>query len=152
MDDFANGEEHPDGAVRLEDVAAHIDAGSALRNRVVSQLESVLFGELLSAGDNDRDGAAVRNALEILVAVVRLNDVGAVFSANAGRKSEVSCVAREILADGGNAERRNTVTLAHIDRLGQVADRAAFVIGIADRSVIRVFYQSVPTEIPLQRK
>ena len=40
---------------------------------------------------------------------------------------------RKLWLNGGNAERRNTVTLAHIDRLGQVADRAAFVIGIADR-------------------
>ena len=78
VDDFANGEEHRDGGIRLEDIASHIDAGGALVDRVLRELERVAFRQFLAARDHDRDRARVRNLLELLVAVVRLNDVGAV--------------------------------------------------------------------------
>ena len=131
VDDFTNREEHRDGGIRLEDIAADIDAGGALVDRVLRELERVAFRQFLAARDHDRDRARVRDLLELLVAVVRLDDVGAILRADAGRESEIARVARQVLADGGDAEGRDSVTLTEVDRLRKVANRRAFVIRIA---------------------
>ena len=58
VDDFFNGTHHGERLVGLEDVAAHVDSGSATLDGVVAEFESFEFRELLAAGDDNGDGAA----------------------------------------------------------------------------------------------
>ena len=86
MDDGANGLNHPHGRVRLENIAAHVDADGAVADGIVSELESFHLGRLLATGDDHRDGAAADKLVEI-VAVVSLDDMRAHFRGDsAGQK------------------------------------------------------------------
>ena len=58
--------DHRDGGVGLEDVAAHVDAGGALLDRVVGHRQGVEFRELLAAGDDDRHRAGGGDRVEVL--------------------------------------------------------------------------------------
>ena len=81
VDDGADGADHGGGVGGLEDVAAHVDAGGAFADGAVGELEGVALGDLLAAGDDNRDGAARDDGLEAF-GVVGRDDVGAVLHAH----------------------------------------------------------------------
>ena len=114
MHDRRDGLDHRRRGVALEDVPAHVDAGRALRDRPVRHRQRVELGELLPAGHHDRHRAAGRHALEPLFDVVRLDDLGAELGAHAGGEAEVASVARQLLADGRDAEHRHPVAVARV--------------------------------------
>ena len=55
---------HHDGVRGLEDVTAHVNAVGTLADDVVGEVQGVLLGKLLAAGDDDGHGAGSRDLLE----------------------------------------------------------------------------------------
>src|SRR4029077_16850472 len=76
VDDRPDRADHRLGGVALEDVAAHVHAGRAVFDRVVRHGERVAFRQLLAAGHDQRDRAPGRDRVEVLLAVVGLDEVG----------------------------------------------------------------------------
>ena len=66
--------------------------------------------KLLAARDDNRNGTARNDLFKALFTVVCLDEVRAVFGANARSQTEIARIADEVLADRRNAERRDTVT------------------------------------------
>ena len=87
VDHLADGLGHPGRTVGLEDISSHIHAMGAFLDRPVSHLQGLQLGQLLAAGDDDGHRAGGGHPLEP-VAVVALDEVGAVLGQHAGGQLE----------------------------------------------------------------
>ena len=82
--------------------------GGAAVDRAAGHRQRVELGQLLAAGHDDRHRAAGGDLLEVLLAVVGLDDLGAELGADPGGEAEVAGVADELLADRGHARGRGS--------------------------------------------
>src|SRR5262245_61991804 len=127
--DGADGLDHGDRVIGLEDVAPHVDARGALVDRLVRHGQGVELGQLLAAGDDDRHRAAGHHALEAFLDEVALDVVCAQLGRDTGGEREVALVALHLRADAGDSHGRNAVAVAGVDELHQVLDRLVLVLG-----------------------
>jgi hypothetical protein len=93
----------------------------------VGQLDRVKLGDLLSAGDYDRDGSVANDLLESLT-VVGLDEMGAELGANAACETEIARVACHFLAHCGNRQHGDAVLVTVVDQLGQVEQCRALAL------------------------
>ena len=129
MNDAANRLDHGNRVFGLEDVSTHVDAGGALLNRLVRHRQSVLFRQLLSASDNNRNRAAGSDVFKAVFDEIGFNQMSAEFSNDSSRQTEIAFVANHVLSNCGNAENRNAVLVAQVNQLDEVFDVVAFVVG-----------------------
>ena len=120
MDDGGDGLHHREGLRALEHVAPHVHTCRAGLDGPVRELERLVFGQLLAAGDDDRHRALRHHCLEALLGVVRLHERGAVFGAHARGEAEVARVARHVLAYGRHAKDGDAELLADVDGVHEV--------------------------------
>src|SRR5581483_10873886 len=80
----AHGADHRFWCVALEDVAAHVDAGRARLDRPVRHGEGVKLGQLPAAGHHQRHRARGGDRVEVVRAVVGLDEVGAQLGTDPG--------------------------------------------------------------------
>src|SRR3989442_15590409 len=93
VDDRPDATDHADRVRRLPDVPAHVDSFGAVLDRIVRELEGVEFClELRPTRDDEWDRGRLHDLREI-VAVVRLDEVGAELGGDPTGEAEVSSVA-----------------------------------------------------------
>ena len=109
--------QHGLGRVRLEDIAAHVDAGGALLHGVIGHGERIELRQLLAAGHHDRHRAGGGHRLEVLVDVVGLHVLRAELGDDAAGEAEVLRVAHHVLADRGDSHDRHADAQAGVDQL-----------------------------------
>jgi diguanylate cyclase (GGDEF)-like protein len=114
--------------IRLENVAAHVDAGGALLHGVVGHRQRVEFGQLLAAGHHDRHRARGGDSLEILVDVVGFHILRAELGDDAAGEAEKLRVAHHVFADRGDAHHRHAGAQPGVDQPRHVVDRARLVL------------------------
>src|SRR6266581_6325081 len=92
VDDRPDAADHPDGIRGLPDVSAHVNSLRAVLDRLVRELERIEFRlELRAARDDQRDGTRLHDLREI-VAIVRLDEMGAELGRDPAGEAEVSRV------------------------------------------------------------
>ena len=126
---------HLGGVGTLEDVAAHVDAGSAVLDHIIGKRKRLGLGQLLAAGHHDGHRAGGHDFLEV-VAIIGLDDLRAHLSDDAGSEFKVAVGALHILADSHNAQGRDAVGHAGVDDLGEVVDALELAVR-ADKGLDR---------------
>ena len=87
-----------------------------------------MFLDLLATRDHDGHRAAVDDVFETL-AVVGLDEVGAVFGGDPAGEAEVPCVSAHLLSDGGDCQDGDPKPLSVITEPGEISEGTPFVIG-----------------------
>ncbi len=119
----ADGADHLDRVVALEDVAAHVHSGRSALDGAVGHRQSFELGQLAAARHDHRHGTARGHGVEVFGAVVGLDYVRAELSADPHRQAQVPGVSGQLTADRGDRENRHAGPLALVHQPGHVAHR-----------------------------
>src|SRR5436190_1681807 len=117
MNHGANGLNHRERSLALENVAPHINTRRSILNCPVGHFERGLLGKFLSTGNHNRDRTGRSDARESWFTVIGLYRVRPDLGAYACGKAQVFRVSYEFLPNTRYAERGYAVAITRIHYL-----------------------------------